>query len=45
MNNWESITIRALRELGADAVMVPGAKLRQQIVEFGNEAMRKGSTW
>ena len=37
MNNWESVTVRALRDLGADAVMVPGAKLRQQMVEVGNE--------
>lgn len=37
MHNWESLTVRALRDLGADAVMVPGAKLRQLMVELGNE--------
>lgn len=36
MHNWESLTVQALRDLRGDAVMVPGAKLRQQMVELGS---------
>lgn len=35
MSSWELLTVDALRDLGADAVMVPGAKLRQRMVEMG----------
>lgn len=35
MPSWESLTVDALRDLGADAVMVSGAKLRQRMVEMG----------
>lgn len=35
MPNWESLTLDALRDLGADTEMVPGAKLRQRMVEMG----------
>ena len=37
MHNWESLTLRALQDLRADAVMVPGAKLRQKMVELGRQ--------
>jgi len=37
MRDWDSLTIEALRSLGADAKMVPGAKLRQRMVELGRE--------
>lgn len=37
MHSWESLTISALRDLRADAVMVPGAKLRQRMVEIGRQ--------
>ena len=35
MHDWNSLTLEALRALGADEVMVPGAKLRQRMVEIG----------
>ena len=35
MHDWNSLTLEALRTLGADKMMVPGAKLRQRMVEVG----------
>ncbi len=35
MADWDDVTIAALKELGADSVMVPGAKLRQKMVQLG----------
>ena len=35
MHDWNSLTVQALRTLGADKTMVPGAKLRQRMVEVG----------
>lgn len=37
MQSWESLTVTALRDLRADVVMVPGAKLRQRMVEIGRK--------
>ena len=36
MHDWNSLTLEALHALGADKVMVPGAKLRQRMVEIGH---------
>ena len=36
MDDWDSLVTEALRSLGADLKMVPGAKLRQRMVELGN---------
>ena len=50
MRDWNTLTVEALRDLRADAAMVPGAKLRQRMVELGLEdgfdvaAYVKGST-
>ena len=38
MHDWDSIAVQALRSLGADTEMVPGAKLRQRMVELGRES-------
>ena len=35
MHDWNSLTLEALRTLGADKMMVPGSKLRQRMVEVG----------
>ena len=35
MADWNEVTITALRDLGADSVMVPGAKLRHRMVQLG----------
>lgn len=35
MADWDKVAIAALKELGADSVMVPGAKLRQKMVHVG----------
>ena len=37
MDDWDRLTIQALESLGADTDMVPGAKLRQRMVELGRE--------
>ena len=37
MRDWNTLTADALRDLHADEVMVPGAKLRQRMVELGSE--------
>ena len=38
MHDWDTLTIEALRSLGAETEMVPGAKLRQRMVEFGRKS-------
>lgn len=38
MDDWEKLTKQALKALQADSVMVPGAKLRAQMVEIGTAA-------
>ena len=38
MLDWNSLTLKALRTLGADSVMVPGAKLRQEMVKIGSRS-------
>ena len=38
MSDWSSLTLEALRTLGADLVMVPGAKLRQEMVKIGSRS-------
>ncbi|MCY4549155.1 MAG: hypothetical protein OXC28_12375 [Defluviicoccus sp.] len=38
MDDWDTLAIEALRSLGADTDMVPGAKLRQRMVELGRES-------
>ena len=35
MSDWNSLALEALRSLGADSVMVPGAKLREEMVKAG----------
>lgn len=35
MSDWNSLTLEALRSLGADSVMVLGAKLREEMVKAG----------
>ena len=35
MSDWNSLTLEALRNLGADSVMVLGAKLREEMVKAG----------
>lgn len=37
MPNWNSIVLQALRNLNADSVMVPGAKLRLEMETIGSE--------
>lgn len=37
MRDWNTLTADALRDLRADEVMVPGAKLRQRMVKLGSE--------
>lgn len=37
MRNWDDLTTQALRNLDADTEMVPGAKLRQKMVELGRQ--------
>lgn len=36
MRDWKTITKQALQELGAEQVMVTGAKLRERMVAIGN---------
>ena len=38
MSDWDSLTLEALRTLGADSVMVPGAKLHQEMVKIGSRS-------
>lgn len=38
MLDWNSLALKALRTLGADSVMVPGAKLRQEMVKIGSRS-------
>ena len=38
MDDWDRLTIEALRSLGADTDMIPGAKLRQRMVELGQRS-------
>ena len=38
MPDWNSLTLEALRTLGADSVMVPGAKLHQEMVKIGSRS-------
>ena len=38
MSDWNSLTLKALRTLGADSDMVPGARLHQEMVKIGSRS-------
>ena len=38
MYDWEKLTKDALQDLGAESLMVPGAKLREHMVRIGSPA-------
>ena len=37
MSSWNDLVVQALEKLGAAEVMVPGAKLRQQMEVLGRD--------